>query len=100
MGRWPRRPPPPRPALPASQELFLALVIDLSFFSGLCAAGKAVAAALEHMAGDAQQLTDMQKAAEAAEVRPGRHGPGRVGITVLLQVTNGGFCCEDVCVCV
>eukprot|EP00667_Euglena_gracilis_P008144 EG_transcript_8245 len=52
-----------------NEELFLALVIDLSFFSGLCAAGKAVAAALEHMAGDAQQLTDMQKAAEAAEVQ-------------------------------
>eukprot|EP00668_Euglena_longa_P046282 GGOE01061966.1.p1 GENE.GGOE01061966.1~~GGOE01061966.1.p1 ORF type:complete len:452 (+),score=146.59 GGOE01061966.1:196-1356(+) len=52
-----------------NEELFLALVIDLSFFSGLCAAGKAVAANLEHMAGDVQQLQGMQKGAEAGELQ-------------------------------
>ena len=47
------------------QELFLGLVIDLSFYGGLCTAAKTVIANLEKMAMDVQQLQQSKKPEEA-----------------------------------
>uniref|UniRef100_A0A7S4LLI9 PX domain-containing protein n=1 Tax=Eutreptiella gymnastica TaxID=73025 RepID=A0A7S4LLI9_9EUGL len=48
-----------------NEELFLGLVIDLSFYGGLCTAAKTVIANLEKMAMDVQQLQQSKKPEEA-----------------------------------
>uniref|UniRef100_A0A7S1HU62 PX domain-containing protein n=1 Tax=Eutreptiella gymnastica TaxID=73025 RepID=A0A7S1HU62_9EUGL len=48
-----------------NEELFLGLVVDLSFYNGLCSAAKSVISSLERMAADVQQLQQAGRTADA-----------------------------------